>query len=404
MSVFPWISTVSASNLAVSLLNSLWQGILIALLLSVVLRFIPVKWANIRYRISLYALFAVPFLCMTTWSLLNSPPNHPVLYFIGDSLSFSQSINPVESNPTLNNAPSLNLSTATTFHLLWTAWILLAWLCGVTFMLFRFVQNVWMVNRICFQCRPLEDRRVLDVVENFAKSLNIARPIQVWINDSLQSPAAIGMFQPAILIPSSVMSGLPMETVRAMIAHEMVHVCRFDYFVNLLQMVFESLFFFNPAVWWIGRQVRVEREARADAGAVLLTGNPREYLNALSIAAQQIYAENDLQVAPAFGRNHPSSSLLERIRRIVYPEKSTQLYAPMFVVIAVLVAALLILSVMKEGADYVAKKNGCYHSKSDRKNGRVTERIRDKSGWRLWRRRSNRRLWNGPNRRRIAAS
>ena len=82
-------------------------------------------------------------------------------------------------------------------------------------------------------------------------------------------------------------SGIPADDLQAILVHELAHIRRYDYLVNFLQMVVEALLFFNPAVWWISRQIRIEREACCDAAGVLWTGHRHKYAEVLVAWAQR---------------------------------------------------------------------------------------------------------------------
>ncbi len=85
-----------------------------------------------------------------------------------------------------------------------------------------------------------------------------------WIN----SPLVIGAFKPLILLPASLVVGLPPDELDSILAHELAHVMRHDYLLNLLQIAVETLLFYHPAVWWISSRIRIERENCCDDIAI----------------------------------------------------------------------------------------------------------------------------------------
>ena len=85
-----------------------------------------------------------------------------------------------------------------------------------------------------------------------------------------------------ILLPISTLSGLSREQIEMILAHELAHIRRHDFFVNLLQATVETLLFYHPAAWWISRRIRVEREHCCDDIAVDVCGNPLQYARALT--------------------------------------------------------------------------------------------------------------------------
>ncbi len=123
-------------------------------------------------------------------------------------------------------------------------------------------------------------------------------------------PAVIGYFRPVVLIPLSVASGFPPEQLEALLAHELAHIRRHDYLVNLLQTAVETLCFYHPAVWWISSQIRCEREDCCDDVALSVCRNQTEYARGL-VALEELRGRVPATALAAVG-----GSLLSRIRRI----------------------------------------------------------------------------------------
>jgi beta-lactamase regulating signal transducer with metallopeptidase domain len=127
----------------------------------------------------------------------------------------------------------------------------------------------------------------------------------------VDAPATLGWIKPLVLLPASVLSGLPKDYVEALVAHELAHVRRWDYLVNLLQTALETLLFFHPAVWWVSSCIRVEREHCCDALAARVSGGPVAYASALT-------ALEDLRLRlPAFAMGARGGSLWDRVIRLV---------------------------------------------------------------------------------------
>ena len=95
-------------------------------------------------------------------------------------------------------------------------------------------------------------------------------------------PTIVGCLRPVILLPASVVTGLPASHLDAVLAHELAHVRRHDYLVNVLQSLVETLLFYHPAVWWCSRQIRIEREHCCDDLVVEACGDRVVYAHALA--------------------------------------------------------------------------------------------------------------------------
>jgi hypothetical protein len=115
------------------------------------------------------------------------------------------------------------------------------------------------------------------MLERLAARLAVTRPVKLLQSAVVKVPTAIGAFRPAILLPASVFTGLPTRGLEALIAHELAHVRRHDYLVNLVQTAAETLLFYHPAVWWVSARIRAEREQCCDDLAIAATGDARSY-------------------------------------------------------------------------------------------------------------------------------
>src|SRR5439155_4572640 len=131
--------------------------------------------------------------------------------------------------------------------------------------------------------------------------LSVIRPVRLLESAIVHVPTAVGIYRPAILLPASVFTGLPTRGLEALIAHELAHVRRHDYLVNLLQAVAETLLFYHPAVWWVSGRIRAEREHCCDDLAISATGDARSYARALVRLEEMRGSGPSLAVAAAGG-------------------------------------------------------------------------------------------------------
>ncbi len=144
-----------------------------------------------------------------------------------------------------------------------------------------------------------------------AKRLHIARPIRLLESSMVDVPTVIGWLRPVVLMPASALAGMAPQQLEAILAHELAHIRRHDYLVNLLQTLVETLLFYHPAVWWLSRRIRVERENCCDDLAVSLCGDPYAYARALA-DLEELRADSSRLVLAATG-----GSLLHRVRRLI---------------------------------------------------------------------------------------
>jgi bla regulator protein BlaR1 len=151
-------------------------------------------------------------------------------------------------------------------------------------------------------------------LSSMALQIGVTREVRLFIVDNLASPITAGWWRPVVLVPASLISGMPPELLEALLAHEMGHVKRFDYLVNLGQNVVETLLFYHPAVWWISSRIRFEREQIADDVAASHLGEPRRLALALSELERFQFSGHHLAQAANGG------DLMSRIKRLLRPD------------------------------------------------------------------------------------
>ncbi len=139
----------------------------------------------------------------------------------------------------------------------------------------------------------------------------MTRPVILLESCFLEVPVVIGHLRPAILMPVGLLAGLPVAQIESILLHELAHIRRADYLVNLMQKVVEGLLFYHPAAWWISRVIRMERENCCDDLAVAASGDAHEYATALASLAENRWAVSEAAMAATGG------NLVRRIRRVL---------------------------------------------------------------------------------------
>lgn len=150
-------------------------------------------------------------------------------------------------------------------------------------------------------------------LSRLAEQCGLGREVRLRVVDGLASPITAGWWRPVVLVPASLVAGMPPHLLEALLAHELGHVRRHDYLVNLLQNVIEALLFYHPAVWWISTRIRTEREQIADDYAARHLGEPRRLALALSELEKLQFSRHHLAQAANGG------DLMGRIRRLLRP-------------------------------------------------------------------------------------
>ncbi|WP_159107360.1 M56 family metallopeptidase [Azospirillum sp. B506] len=197
----------------------------------------------------------------------------------------------------------------------WLPWLAEAWLAGVAVMAARLVVGLFWVRHAVKSSQSWSDPQWDARLSQLMTRLELPRSVGFRITHTILSPVTAGWWRPVVLVPAGLLARMPPDLLEAVLAHELAHIRRFDYLVNLLQTVIEVLLFFHPIVWWLSRRIRVERERIADDIAGRLIGSPRRLANALDrLSRLQQVPASDWIAQPARG-----GDLVDRIRRLVSP-------------------------------------------------------------------------------------
>lgn len=328
--------------------HTLWQAPTVAFLLFTLLRIVPARLSGPRYAASLTALGFVVLTSLTTYATLAYPwppsDTKPTADAAAPAIQTSTPATPpMDFQPTAEDTISFDLGA-------WTPALVILWLAGVSFMTVRMSVTLCSVQR--FRREPsLPPGELLDRIVALQQRMRIRRPVKVVVSETLASPAVFGFWAPVLILPVSVATGIPIHEVEAVILHELAHVRRHDYIVELMQMLIEALLYFNPAVWWISRQIRQEREACADAAAVALTGEPVHFARILAEWAERISKAPSLpapaSVASFASRKH---HLVDRVRRLLKPDHLPEMSLSPLAMTPLLLSGLLLLAGMYQGA------------------------------------------------------
>jgi uncharacterized protein (TIGR03435 family) len=297
-----------------ALIHFLWQGTLIACLYLVARTlFISPQSARIRYTLSCAAL-AVMIAAPVVTLISNHPAKPaPAIALIGETFTarlapepHSSSI-PFQSLPT--TPPSTHASNAMT-------WLVVIWLIGAFVLSIRLIGGCILAVRIRSLRVTAPPAEWQDALDSLIEQTRLSFPVRLLMSGFVQTPAVVGWLKPAILLPASAITGIAPGHIEALLAHELAHIRRHDYLVNLLQRAAETLLFYHPTVWWLSRQIDAEREACCDDIAVALTGDTLTYISALA----SLESHRPEHLAPILAAN--GGSLKRRISRLVSPSST----------------------------------------------------------------------------------
>ena len=326
-----WTQAFSAA-----LLDLLWQGALVGVLLWLALIALRHRSANARYVASCAALLVLSTLPVITIAVLRSAATSAPL-----------------TSPALPASPALHASPASALpQTMLQIWLVpetprIAWLEPVQ----KWALPLWAVGVLLLSVRlawgygcsfalrrggDSPDGAMLALVASLAGRIGIDRPVRVLRSSIVDGPSVIGWLRPAILLPPATAMGLTPQQLEAVLAHELAHVRRHDYAVNVAQMLAETVLFYHPVVWWVSRQIRIERELCCDDIAVQSCGDPVGYARALTALARQRLS------APQLSMTATGGSLKYRVQRLlgITPRERGPSGAPGVIAVSVAVAAL----------------------------------------------------------------
>ncbi len=196
----------------------------------------------------------------------------------------------------------------------WLRTVVLAWGAGVLAFGLRLLASAYMTHRLGSVGIQDVPGHVQAVLDRLLGRLGLRRAVRMLASTLVRAPAVVGLLRPAILLPAGMITGLPIAQLEALVAHELAHIRRHDYLVNLAQTALETLFFYHPAVWWLSHRIRQERENCCDDWAVALLGNRMNYCRAILAAAEFRHAQASLALSARGG------SLVTRLRRVLEGE------------------------------------------------------------------------------------
>ena len=305
-----------------TLIHFVWQGAVVAVAAAVFLQLCRNRAASVRYAIACGALVTMLAGVLVTAMFIDLPADPRGM--AGPALHTPSSVRTDVLLP-INVGPD----SPPAFAPAWTVrvepllpWIVGIWLCGVLLLLARVGAGWWQVHRLHQCAAALLCSHWQETGNRIAARLGLARFVRIVELPHAGIPMVVGCLRPIVVLPIAALSTLNAAQVEAIIAHELAHVRRHDYLVNLMQTLAETLLFYHPAVWWLSTRIREEREHCCDDVAVAVCGDPVEYAAALAELDEWKTEELELAAAATGG------SLLIRVRRILRVEVSDARMSP----------------------------------------------------------------------------
>lgn len=319
-----------------ALVHFLWQGALVALVLAGCKLLLRCSTARLRYAISclfLLVLLALPVLTFVT-SMAQTAPE-PTDWAGANWVQASAAALLPAHDGAAAAALSPSVQESVTPFLPWAVGI---WIVGVMLLTVRWLLAFAYLRRLRRTASLAVPPEWEQALQNLKRRIAVSAPVRLSVSRLTQAPSVIGWLRPVILMPAGVLAGLDAGALEAVLAHELAHIRRHDYLVNLLQAVVDTLLFYHPAVWWVSKQIRIERENCCDDIAAEVCGDCVIYARAL------VDLEQSRQRHPSFALAASGGSLLLRIQRLLRASEPDDRRGPSWpsVVVGIAVIALVL--------------------------------------------------------------
>ena len=303
------ISDTLLKAISWTLVHTIWQGFILAFLAGIVILTTKKATSVLRYNLLSGLFLAFIVVVGLTFNYEYGNENEESVKSLNFSIAHLKSVWTIENGTVKNNFSTLIINflnaNANTIVLIW--FIIFCIKC------FNITSNLSQIYKIRnYRNQPVSDYWK-EKMEALSQTINLNKQIVLLESQLVKVPSVTGFFKPIILLPIGLLSQLPQDQVEAILLHELAHIRRKDYFVNLLQSFAEIVFFFNPGVLWLSSLVKEERENCCDDIAVSVTKCKAKFVHALVSFQEYNMKNNELIMGFGGKKNH----LLNRAKRII---------------------------------------------------------------------------------------
>jgi len=333
-----------------TIINSLWQALFIVILLLFALIIINPKFARIRSMLAYASLLLIFTASIRTYSDLSNNitktennenvifavPNSDMLLF--HNLPESNTKVSVSSNTVIGNVIK-TVSGYTSTNLIY---VVVLWFAGILFLTIRMLGGYYYMQRVKTLQISEVDPKWLNIVERISEYFGIRKTVNLFESAVVKFPTVIGYLKPVILMPIGTLAGMPTDQVEMILAHELAHVKRSDYLLNLFQSFLEIIYFFNPSVRVISKIIRNEREYSCDDLALSINDNSLILAKAL-LSVHQNESNRPIVAISALGTKN---SILWRIKRMIQKNNEQTNYTKKIALSLLLISSLLVITII----------------------------------------------------------
>ncbi|CAL1517361.1 M56 family metallopeptidase [Chitinophaga sp. MM2321] len=325
-----------------TILHAIWQAFFVYACLKIVLKLWPMASARIKYNLSMFSLAGI-----FTWFLITlyqqlqvlSQTKQLVLQLSAQQLAITGQPLPAvyqgqEEMATL--FPSLEMCLPVLVAL---------YIAGMAVMIIKLVSDLLQLQQIRTKQVESMGEAWENHLEHLVAQLQLPRKVQLLVSRYIQVPVMLGFFKPVILLPIAMVNNLSEEQLEAILLHELAHIKRNDYLLNIFQSIVETILFFNPFVWLISKTIRQEREHCCDDLVIAGTVQPLHYARALIALEEYRLTANPLTMAIADNKQH----LFHRIKRIMEMKTKHLNYSQKFLAVLIIATGLVSIAWLNPG-------------------------------------------------------
>ncbi|HUR99378.1 MAG TPA: M56 family metallopeptidase [Pyrinomonadaceae bacterium] len=316
-----------------TLLHSLWQIGMVSIGLLLALRILPSHSANLRYSLSVCALLVSAMLPLFTFvqvSTQNEPPSPSAVVSSNPGQDFRKMGGAAPETPGPETPPNTPTDYAANGMAAFAGlfqfidrsvpdllpFAVFAWLLGVGFFSLRLAGGFNQLRAYKSRGSGEPDEHWKLTFSRLCAAAGVTQAVRLLTSDLVRTPIAVGVLKPVIVIPASLFLQISPEELETIIAHELIHIRRFDPLVNVGQCIVEAVIFYHPGVWWISAQIRREREFAADAAVTEIFADSHvTYASALA-NLEEIRLRAD-RTMPRYATAANGGNLMQRIQRIL---------------------------------------------------------------------------------------
>lgn len=306
-----------------ALFHSIWQFLLIAVFLSIMLSILSRFSSHFRYFVaSMGYVFFLSLAIITFIRNYEKTPEQTVTTIQSSNIKPIQNTihttikqEAEEVEPTTSKLETW-INKLTSFSKKRFPLLVHIWLLGIVILSLRFLGNLAYVHRLKnYRTIPVENYW-LRAMERLKTTMAVKSTVKLAKSSLTRSPMVVGYLKPVILLPMSAVSGISVHEMECIIAHELAHIKRNDYLMGLLQKLVGILFFYHPAIWWISVITKAERENCCDDLAVAATGDSVSFVKAIAKMEEH---RQSTRLAVAF--TGQKNTLLKRVQRLLNQRK-----------------------------------------------------------------------------------